>query len=1045
MPPVQMTRAQYEAKYGTKPVASSSDLDTTPAPIRMTRAEYNAKYRPTPLTAKENVQQDFLEMGQGVDTALQQGKSNRERIYDRVVAGEVSPAKGTFQTLGRGLQTGFQVGAEALKGFVKMVLPESVEMKAKETAEATGEELSNYTKDFYQKLKEGNKEEQEIAATIGETIELYKTDETFRDDVNAAGGFLEALSMKPAAKVTTTAARETGEAILDTTTEAARIASEAKNTYTAMRQDSRVANVAKEIAKVEDKYKPTREANLRDPDIEGSRLRIAASNVLERAVDTDGLIRTREKGGALDTYRKNTIEGKEDSVKKLLEQEGRKVNLQEVGNEMKIAMMDSGLESADLAKAIKGINNEIKGLSLRADEFGDVLLSAIQDAKISTYRHIDYKKPTGVTYRKAIARVFKEIIENKSAIDIKSINAELAKYYNDLDRISDLDGKRVVGGRLGKYTAQLAGSAIGGVAGSTGGAAGAVVGGIVGGELSSALKGASMSRTFRGGVDGKFPETTVLNEAKAQADAGGGKDLKTPDRPVGASKAIMSDPNMPESIKKEIAKVEGQIKKNVAQQKAAIKAGDFTLVEALKEVYEILVAKLKDSIKFARENYKSEGGYIKNPLAQNQAPDRMRNQTQAPAAPTNAQNISSTVPSKTKSVKLTEVEKQETLEALNGFDEVPLTVIENGKSRIESGDLNKEFRLGELKAKADQKALTDAEIAEANQLLKERGGLVDLPTTPNLADDIATPSLLEEARKYKSAADIEVGQKLIQNNGNEMDFVGRMNTPKGTMYAFKTKGQPEGSFELYPESEIDELIIKQNNLTERNTVDAVKKESVLEEEKTAKERILQQKEDLKLKEAEVDEFLSTLETGDRLNASKSLKRLVNKNGRVIKEYEAIDEYINDGYKEISELRQTKGAKKGQLVKVLVSGDGRIYPLDNRGMSAYAEFKLSNTGSLNKNKILSLDIEKADKEDFIKLVEQTDTIEKLVGGTTNIDELLGRSIDDLAKMGIMLSTARNKVVEIYNILEAVPELRPFVPEQTKQAIKMAGYDPKNIGL
>ena len=44
---IQMTRAEYEKKYGSKPVISKEvDLDTTSAPIRMTREEYDQKYRP---------------------------------------------------------------------------------------------------------------------------------------------------------------------------------------------------------------------------------------------------------------------------------------------------------------------------------------------------------------------------------------------------------------------------------------------------------------------------------------------------------------------------------------------------------------------------------------------------------------------------------------------------------------------------------------------------------------------------------------------------------------------------------------------------------------------------------------------------------------------------------------------------------------------------------------------------------------------------------------------------------------------------------------
>lgn len=49
MEPVKMTRAEYEAKYGTKPPVSA-----TPAPVKMTRADYEAKYGKTKIPAVES-------------------------------------------------------------------------------------------------------------------------------------------------------------------------------------------------------------------------------------------------------------------------------------------------------------------------------------------------------------------------------------------------------------------------------------------------------------------------------------------------------------------------------------------------------------------------------------------------------------------------------------------------------------------------------------------------------------------------------------------------------------------------------------------------------------------------------------------------------------------------------------------------------------------------------------------------------------------------------------------------------------------------------
>jgi len=557
MPPVKITRAEYEAKYGSAPVVATSTLDNDPIPVRITRAEYNAKYRPQELSATQNVQKDYLEMGQGVDTALEQGTLTRQRIRDRVAGGEISPAKGTFQTLGRGLQTGFQVGAEALKGFAKIALPESVEKKVKETVEGTSAEISRYTQDFYKQLQNGSKGEQEIADTIGETIELYKTDETFRNDVNAAGGFLEALSLKPSAKVTSSVTSNVADTTTSVATPVLRNAQETINNISKRvipTNDNKVNRVSSEIADIENNYTKTRNKLDRDTNAETSRLRIAQSNVLDGAVDEDGLIRTKQKGGAIERYKNTpitddglTLLDVEDVVKRNLEVENKKVNLNELKANALGAVMDSGLEGGDLLAAIKRIDKDLQGLAIRADEFGDVFLSKLQDAKISTTKNIDYTKPVGTTYRKTLARVYKETIEDKSDLPVKDWNAELAKYYKDIDRLADLDGKRVKGGRLGKYTSQIVGTGIGAAGGSVGGGFGAFVGGAIGGEVAGALKGRAMAGTFSRGIDGKMPESKLLSDAQKTADIGK-RDLTKPDPQVGASKALMSDPDMSQAV-----------------------------------------------------------------------------------------------------------------------------------------------------------------------------------------------------------------------------------------------------------------------------------------------------------------------------------------------------------------------------------------------------------------------------------------------------------------------------------------------------------------
>jgi len=236
--------------------------------------------------------------------------------------------------------------------------------------------------------------------------------------------------------------------------------------------------------------------------------------------------------------------------------------------------------------------------------------------------------------------------------------------------------------------------------------------------------------------------------------------------------------------------------------------------------------------------------------------------------------------------------------------------------------------------------LSNAQDEELVKFMKEATDQFERPETSfNQGATPQTTALLEEARKYKSADELVPGTKLLQNNGSEMEMVGKMNTPKGEMYAFRTKGQPEGSFELFTKDDISDLLGKQDNITTSNLEQTKTTESLKASEDASNAAKKQREEITQQKEASLVEFLDTLKTGDRLNATKSLRRLVSKDGKMIKEFEAIEEFIRDGYTEITELRQTRGAKKGQLVKSLVSQDGRVYPLDSKGASTYAEYIL----------------------------------------------------------------------------------------------------------
>lgn len=610
MQPVRMTRAEYEALYGTAPVVTDAPLDTTPAPVRMTREEYQQTYFPTEKSLFANLKseagKDIKETTQAIKETVQQGVERTGEIKQREQIGETGKVAGTFQRFGRGLSTLGNVAFEAVIGGAKIINPfENVEKKIADTASKFVEDLTGYNQAYMDNLRNSSNEtDRQIARQIDTAVNLYQKDANFRDTVDAAGGVLGWLAIPPAGKAASRGGKAAIEIVADTVVDPVKNQiTEVTTRVNKYQGQKAVTNIVNELAAVEDKYKPSRRAADIEPDANGSRTRIATSGVLENAVDQNGLIRTNAPGGAVDQYKKLTIDGLEDVVRKNLENEGSKINLNELADDMRIAVLDSGMEGRDLASAILGIENELKGLKMRADAFGDVPLYRVHDAKIATTNHIDYTKPTGVTYRKTIARVYKEAVEKKSKFNVKEVNKELAKYYTDIERLKRLDGARVEGGRLGKYTAQLAGTAVGGFAGSVGGAGGAVIGGIVGGEISSAVKGRMMARTFKGSPQ-SIQKNAVLDAAKKRAEKGG-VDLTTPDKPVGVPSAIMRGAKLTPEQRKKVVELEAKIKKNVKAQEAAIKAGDFTLVQALKEVYQSLknaLSRLVDEIKESAKN-----------------------------------------------------------------------------------------------------------------------------------------------------------------------------------------------------------------------------------------------------------------------------------------------------------------------------------------------------------------------------------------------------------------------------------------------------------
>lgn len=677
MPPIKITRAEYEKKFGVKPVATSTSLleDEVPAPIRITRSEWNAlqqQWKPQQPQQQDGLGSQLVNRAKDVGDALVADKPS-----------DLAPGR-TAIRIG-GALTGAEsdvIGAALSPAFGKLTdmisnIPAVQKFAMKEgTSKALDviNEAVQITQDEWKQFEEKNPE---VAQDI-------------RDVTNIA-------SFIPVGK----GAQVAGKGVAKAT--------EGIVPKVAKNLDERgVKNVVNEIAKIEDKYGQTRNANLYSKNVDASRQRIAESNVLDGAVDTDGVIRTKKPGGVIDQYKAQTIDGLEDVVRKGLIESKETIPTAMVRQALVREVGRSGLEGADLVTALKKIDKEMEGLNVRIKGSSIVDLRYLHDNKIATTKNINYlTPPEKSTYRKAIARAYKTLVEeNSQKVDVKGINKELATYYDDIKRLERLDGARAEGGRLGKYTASMAGTLIGGAAGSAGGGIGAAVGGIVGGEAAAALKGLGMSRTFKGGGKG-LPKSAVLEKAR----------LSIPD------KAIKARAGIPKT--KEITKLEKDIAKNVTDQKKAIAKGDFALVAALKEVYTALVEELKKAIKYLNENA-SVGMAIKDVTKR----------------------------------KLSTEDAMRITDDLMEYDASPIIMAE--KSKAVFGGINKTLdlgdnvnaRLGELKEKNIEKSLTDAELHEADALLKKMGASSESPKVKPKKDTL-------DPTNYKSA------EEFVKAQGNK--------------------------------------------------------------------------------------------------------------------------------------------------------------------------------------------------------------------------------------------------------------------------------------
>ena len=262
----------------------------------------------------------------------------------------------------------------------------------------------------------------------------------------------------------------------------------------------------KDLLKLDNKNK---ERGINAPDI------ISKTDLLVGAVDENGTFDTLGSGKSHSEVRdliKHGEDGKggyESLVRDALEREGVRVSLSDVEIALRKAVDESGLEGASLDAAHAKVTGEINGLRRRADAGGTIALAKVHDAKVNKYDTVDYLNPGSKKADKAIARALKKVVENKSNdVRVKELNAELSKHYAVLGFLEKLHGKKVEGGRLGKYAARVIGS----IAGSKFGP----LGSLAMSEAAGTMQGKLMARKFSGKTGGKLVPSDLMRQVRAE-------------------------------------------------------------------------------------------------------------------------------------------------------------------------------------------------------------------------------------------------------------------------------------------------------------------------------------------------------------------------------------------------------------------------------------------------------------------------------------------------------------------------------------------------
>ena len=263
------------------------------------------------------------------------------------------------------------------------------------------------------------------------------------------------------------------------------------------RQNAAINSNMKGLSEIENANAPLRryvaEQQTRGFDVKKD---IASTDLLNGAVDKEGVIRTSD---SIAQYQK-ALEGKEGVIRKVLEKEGSTVKADELEKMMLDSIHKRGLKGAAKKRAQTEARQDIEAYIEEAGST-DIPLTLVHDAKVDKYSNLDYSKEESKKAGKAIAKALKRAVEkNTRSIEVQEVNKELSRHFANIGFLEKLDGKRVLGGRLGKYFAQT----IGGIAGSHLGPLGTIVGADVAGRV----MGRNLAGQFGGKTGGLIPQAS---------------------------------------------------------------------------------------------------------------------------------------------------------------------------------------------------------------------------------------------------------------------------------------------------------------------------------------------------------------------------------------------------------------------------------------------------------------------------------------------------------------------------------------------------------